>query len=132
MLDVIACAMSDIDPDYNRSTHQNQRLLLQRMAIFMEDNLFDSTLSCEVVAAAMGISQRYLRKLCSSGGYSLSERILERRLEEASRRLSQSGPFNASITCIAYDCGFKDPAHFSRAFKTKFGMNPREYRHSFN
>ncbi len=132
MFDIIACALSDIDPDHDILTHQHQRLLLQRMSIFVEDNLFDSGLSCEVVAAAMGISQRYLRKLCSSGGYSLSERILERRLEEASQRLAQSGPFKASITCIAYDCGFKDPAHFSRAFKTKFGMTPREYRHSFH
>ena len=132
MLDIIACALFDVDPDQDRWTHEHQHLLLQRVAIFVEDNLFDSALTCEVVASAIGISQRYLRKLCSSGGYSLSERILERRLEEASQRLSQSGPFKASITCIAYDCGFKDPAHFSRAFKMKFGMTPREYRHSFN
>ena len=41
MFDIIACALSDIDPDHDILTHQHQRLLLQRMSIFVEDNLFE-------------------------------------------------------------------------------------------
>ncbi|MET0226978.1 MAG: helix-turn-helix domain-containing protein [Dokdonella sp.] len=28
----------------------------------------------------------------------------------------------------AWRCGFNDPAHFSRAFKTAFGVSPRAFR----
>jgi len=33
-----------------------------------------------------------------------------------------------SIARIAADLGFEDPFHFSKAFKTVTGMNPRQYR----
>lgn len=126
LFDIIACAVSDGEP--SPSFREHQHLLIQRIMWFVEENLFNDDLSCERVAQAVGISERYLRKLCSTSGYSLSERILNRRLEEASRRLSFSNAVRAPITSIAYDCGFKDAAHFSRAFKTKFGMTPRDYR----
>jgi AraC-like DNA-binding protein len=35
-----------------------------------------------------------------------------------------------SITQIAYDWGFKDPAHFSRAFKMRYGRSPSAHRGS--
>ena len=35
-----------------------------------------------------------------------------------------------NISHIAWDCGFQDISHFSRAFKSKFGVSPSEYRMS--
>jgi AraC family transcriptional activator of tynA and feaB len=32
------------------------------------------------------------------------------------------------ITSIGYDVGFKNSAHFSRAFKARFGISPGEFR----
>lgn len=32
-----------------------------------------------------------------------------------------------SITAIAFDCGFNDPAYFSRVFKQAFDMTPVEW-----
>ena len=128
LLDIIACAVAAEEPSAKPSFREHQHLLLQRIMWFVEENLFDEDLTCERVARAIGISERYLRKLCSNSGYSLSERILNRRLEEASRRLPSTNAVRSPITSIAYDCGFKDAAHFSRAFKTKFGMTPRDFR----
>lgn len=34
-----------------------------------------------------------------------------------------------SISVIAYELGFKYPAHFTRLFKLKTGMTPNDYRH---
>lgn len=128
LLDIVACAVSDPEPRLSPMFREHQHLLLQRIMWFVEENLFNDDLTCESVARAVGISERYLRKLCSTCGYSLSERILNRRLEEASQRLSYANAVKAPITSIAYDCGFKDTAHFSRAFKAKFGMTPRDFR----
>ncbi len=33
-----------------------------------------------------------------------------------------------SITQIAMDCGFADCAHFSREFRARFGMAPRQFQ----
>ena len=34
----------------------------------------------------------------------------------------------ASITDIAYGCGFNDPLYYSRIFKKKYNLSPTEYR----
>jgi AraC-like DNA-binding protein len=51
--------------------------------------------------------------------------LLERRLECAARLL---GTTSMSVTDVVFDCGFEQPAHFSRAFKARFGQTPTEYR----
>ena len=47
--------------------------------------------------------------------------IINRRLEEA-HRLLQSG--NKKITEVCFDVGFKNLSHFSKAYKTKYGIPP--------
>jgi len=37
-----------------------------------------------------------------------------------------------SISEVAYDIGFKYPAHFTRLFKQRVGQSPNEYRSSMN
>lgn len=48
------------------------------------------------------------------------------------RKLRQSADLllvsEDNISHIAWDCGFQDITHFSRAFKQHFGMSPTEYR----
>jgi AraC-like DNA-binding protein len=35
---------------------------------------------------------------------------------------------DTSIASIAFECGFNDPAYFSRAFKQENGVTPQEWR----
>ena len=51
--------------------------------------------------------------------------LIGRRLECAAQMLRST---NMSMTEIALECGFEEPAHFSRTFKTKFGRSPTDYR----
>lgn len=51
--------------------------------------------------------------------------LLERRLECAEQLLRITG---MSVTEIAFECGFEEPSHLSRAFRAKFGCPPSEYR----
>ena len=51
--------------------------------------------------------------------------LLEKRLEY-SALLLKNPAFN--ISQVAWDCGFEDLSHFSRAFKNKFGTSPAQYR----
>ncbi len=39
-------------------------------------------------------------------------------------------PYNFALNEIAFSCGFKSAAHFTRLFRELVGMNPSEYRRS--
>lgn len=51
--------------------------------------------------------------------------LLDRRLERSTQLLTTT---NLSVTDIVFECGFEQPSHFSRVFKTRYGCTPREYR----
>jgi AraC-like DNA-binding protein len=61
-------------------------------------------------------------------GQHISDWIWHRRLEVATKRLTDPGCVHLSIGPLAFGCGFANQAHFSRRFKERHGMTPREYR----
>jgi AraC-like DNA-binding protein len=58
-------------------------------------------------------------------GTSPGKWLLERRLQHSASLLHSTA---MNITEIAFECGFEDLSHFSKAFKEKFGLNPSAYR----
>ena len=103
-------------------------LLRRRVLSYIDRNLADVKLNCATIAAAHGVSERYLRKVFENSSISVAEWIWSRRLEQARRDLADPLLKHLQITAIGYDVGFKDPAHFSRAFKAKFGITPSQHR----
>jgi DNA-binding response OmpR family regulator len=73
---------------------------------------------CE--ALAMSRSQLY-RKFSALSDMTVNQFIIALRLEKA-RELLATTEFNVSE--VAYDTGFKNPAHFSRVFSERFGYPP--------
>jgi AraC-like DNA-binding protein len=83
-------------------------------------------LSLEAFAKLCGRSlSAFKREFSRHYGVSPGRWLLERRLECSACLLSTTG---MSVTDIVFECGFEQPAHFSRAFKAKFGQTPSEYR----
>jgi AraC family transcriptional activator of pobA len=77
-------------------------------------------------AAALRVTATRLNRLCLRiAGSSAFEIAQERLLLEACRQLTY---LPASITSIAYELGFQDPAYFSRLFKKRFEVTPSDYR----
>lgn len=93
----------------------------------VERNLGNPELTVEMLATELKVSSRYLRALFANSER-ISHYILRRRLEECASQLANPLYRNISITSIAFQWGFNSPAHFSRAFRQKYGMTPREYR----
>jgi AraC family transcriptional regulator, positive regulator of tynA and feaB len=103
-------------------------LVIQRAKAHVEANLCDPTLDPPQLAAAVGVSLRRLQELFHERGQHISDWIWHRRLDVASLRLSSPACAHLSIGMVAYEHGFTSQAHFSRRFKDRYGMSPREYR----
>ncbi len=85
-------------------------------------------LTAENLAELAGVSLRTLQRLFRDRfGTSPMSWLMEARLQEAAR-LIRAG--DDPVTKIAYRVGFKDPSHFTRRFKSKFGVSPNEFRRS--
>jgi AraC-like DNA-binding protein len=92
----------------------------------IERNLGDPKLSGAVVAARVGITERYLQQLMETHGETFSHHLLRLRLEKAAGMLVERPQMR--ISEIAYHCGFNDLSYFNRSFKKRFGESPRSYR----
>ncbi len=97
---------------------------------YIEANLRNPELSVRSVAAAFGISPRYLHIMFSRDVETVSDYVLRRRLEECGRQLADALWRQRTITEIAFGWGFNNATHFARVFRNHYGTNPRDYRNS--
>lgn len=87
--------------------------------------LTSSHLSVNLAAEAAGMSVRSLQRQLSSYGFNYSDVIDGERNKLAQEILTDP---TIRISDIAFDLGYRNPTHFSRAFKRMTGLSPREYR----
>ncbi|UCF51807.1 MAG: helix-turn-helix domain-containing protein, partial [Bradyrhizobium sp.] len=126
LLLTLAHQLAASTPDAGSSA--TQAALLHRICQTIERRLEDPELVPARVAQAEGISERYLQKLFETVGDNFTHYVRERRLQRAWADLSNPTEAHRSISEIAYAYGFGDSAHFSRAFRHRFGLPPREFR----
>lgn len=77
------------------------------------------------IASRLGLSRRSLQRRLADHGTTLSILIGTLRYERARTLLIESP---LSISMIAENLGYADPAHFTRAFRAWAGMSPSDYR----
>jgi AraC family transcriptional activator of tynA and feaB len=95
----------------------------------IDARLGDTTLTANTIAEAQGVGRRHLDEIMlRNTGLSLTAQIWRRRLEKAATDLRSRRCASMSITQIAFDAGFDDAAHFTRAFKKRYHCTPREWR----
>jgi transcriptional regulator GlxA family with amidase domain len=91
----------------------------------MQANLGEP-LATDDIAGLVGVSRRQLERLFKQHLNELPARwYLQLRLERARGLLQQS---SQSVLQIGLGCGFASGPHFSRAYRTHFGLTPREER----
>jgi AraC-like DNA-binding protein len=94
----------------------------------IERRLHDPALSPAGVAAANHLSLRSLQRLFEDKDISVAGWIRSRRLENCRRDLADPHRQNHPIRAIAARWGYPDPANFTRAFRTAYGLTPGEFR----
>jgi AraC-like DNA-binding protein len=104
------------------TTERKVRSLIHR-------NLGNPDLSVEMIAAAANCSRRYVHKVFE-GGESVTQYIWTQRLERCRHKLLEPDAHQVTLTEIAFEYGFRSSAHFSRAFRARYGVTPSAYRAS--
>jgi AraC family transcriptional activator of pobA len=101
------------------------RLLVSRFRELIEGT-FHEDWSLADYASALNVSESRLRNACLSVTEQSPLQIVHARLLlEAKRQLLYS---SMSVSEIAYELGFDDPAYFTRFFSQRAGISPRRFR----
>lgn len=100
----------------------------RRVLDYIDDSLEDDVLTPARTAAHFGISPSYLHKIFACGDKSFGRTVLDRRLRRCYEKLVDPVYRNYSISRIAYDAGFNNLSHFSKAFRKHYGRSPRDAR----
>jgi len=128
-ISMLAMTLGGINGSIGDSPHLRSGTLL-RVKRYVNTHLHDPDLDAAMIASASGLSARYINKLFAAEGTSLIRYVLLKRLDRCAHSLSGTGGARTvdSIADIALRWGFNDMSHFSRAFKKRFGVTPREWR----
>ncbi|RNL80752.1 AraC-like ligand-binding domain-containing protein [Halostreptopolyspora alba] len=129
VLDVLAAAFSaELANGAARTPTTRHNILLSDIRFFIDQHLSDPNLSPASIAAAHHISESYLQKLFATTGVGVSGWIRQRRLERCRRDLAAAHNSHKPVSAIGTRWGLSDPSHFSRLFKSAFGLTPGEFR----
>ena len=107
---------------------QPDREQLQRIQVFIEQNLADPELTPARIAREFFMSPRTLHRLFARHGLTVAAWIKRRRLEACRRALGSPAVQHLGISEIARRYGFPNPSFFSREFTLQYGESPRTYR----
>jgi AraC-like DNA-binding protein len=94
---------------------------------YIDAHLGDAHLGPEEIADAANLSRASLYRLLAEEG-GVRAVLLKRRLDEAVRLMLEDGKDEHSLKKIVKRCGFGGASQFSRAFRARFGVPPRQYR----
>jgi AraC-like DNA-binding protein len=98
---------------------------LQAVLSILQRRFTEPDFSAQKLAAAAGLSERYVNELLYEAGASFTTRLNELRLRKAAALLLQA---ERRISDIAFDCGFNDLSYFNRCFRRRFGLTPTAAR----
>ena len=86
----------------------------------------EEVLPIGALAAAMDVTRRQMERLFAAHlQVSPAAFYLSLRLDRARQLLEQS---DMGVMAIAVACGFSGPSHFSRAYRRRFGVRPKDER----
>ena len=100
------------------STYQSSREIIRKNCLTLR--------SLDEIAGECRIDSAYLCRLFKRfDSHSPYQYLMRLKMNIAAQMLQSP---NASVKQVAYELGFGDPFHFSRAFKRVFGMSPSSFK----
>jgi AraC-like DNA-binding protein len=124
---MIAGAWSSIRESRAEVTAAVRATARRTICDYIDRHLTDETLSPEQLVRLFRMSRATLYRLFEDEG-GVAAYILGRRLDRCRAILGASTGNERSIGELAFSHGFASEAHFSRAFRRRFGIAPRDAR----
>jgi AraC-like DNA-binding protein len=125
-IDLVASTFFLDDP--GNSDERRARLLHAQR--FIRASLADDNLSPATVADALNMSVGHLHRLFRGTGMTVGQTIRQARLERCAAELRETAHGAETVSEIAFRHGFKDAAHFTRAFTRRYGVPPSQWRNA--
>jgi len=100
----------------------------EQIKALVRARLADPDLSVALIARTLRLSPSTLHRAWAGEPCSLGDFIWSQRLDAARRALCDPACAARTVSEIAFSLGFNDAAHFSRAFRARFGCSPRDVR----
>jgi AraC-like DNA-binding protein len=110
-----------------RETARPAELDLFARAQALIERSLGSDLTVDALATALSVSRNALYGVFAEQG-GVQAYIRERRLQRCYETINADDRAAETIGAIAFSLGFRSEAHFSRAFKERFGVTPRDLR----
>ena len=110
----------------NGESQKQESSVVLQIRKYIEDHISDTELSLAKISQELMYHQKYLSSVFkASMRVGISEYITTLRIQQACTLMNQG--FTSSKD-IAFLCGYNDPLYFSKVFKSRTGVSPREYQ----
>ena len=125
LCNLVALASAEgVEPD-----RLQPELQLEAILAFCRQHLHEADLSPQRVADGLGMSVRTLHWRFKQTGQTFGRWVRDNRLDGCAVALRDPNQRTFNISDVAYNWGFNDLSHFNKAFRARFDMTPREWRH---
>ncbi len=122
LIDKMGRANSYKKPD----TKDDKTDYVENIVTFVQEHYMEK-LTIDSIAKSLNLSKSYLSHLFKEiTGFTVMEYLMATRLTQAKYMLALEP--DKPLKDVSFDCGFESASHFSRYFKSKVGMTPKDYR----
>ncbi len=122
---VLLYTLSYIPKDRDITDDKKSENLLHVIVDYVDTHYRESALTLRQVADIFAYTENYLSRFFKAKmGVGFNEYLNRLRLQYAVYLIGEGA---TSVSQIALQCGFSDPLYFSKVFKKKEGISPREY-----
>lgn len=128
ILHLLAASLVALTAAKNTIPRQSEAFHRHRVLEFVRIRLDDRNLSPQMIAHSLDLPLRQIYQLFANQPFTLMRYIWNERLDRCRDELAMTWLTHRSVSEIGYRWGFSDPAHFSRAFKNRFGQSPLTFR----
>lgn len=121
----LACSGGDVSPDADGGVQAGTRgAALWRVRCWIEAHLASPEVCPEHIARSNAMSVRALHQLFHAQGTSVMQAVREARLARCHEQLLARGVTGKTVEQVAFEAGFRDPSHFRRAYRARYGVAP--------
>ncbi|MCV6587735.1 MAG: helix-turn-helix domain-containing protein [Marinobacterium sp.] len=126
-LNLVAACLNGSVQDLPLSNELESVTDMRRIRHYIAANLASQELSPTTICSDLGLSRSRLYRMFEPQG-GVAGYIRECRLKAAFQSLSRPELASRKLYEVAQACGFRSNADFSRSFRRRYGLSPREMR----